>query len=121
MYRACSICGKIHPAGQQCKSPRSYAGGEERKLRSTNRWKRKSEQIRDEVLFCEVCKDKEHRYVYDNLEVHHIEKLKNNKDKLLDDDNLIVLCREHHRQADSGELSKDYLRELVRLRLGTTG
>ena len=61
---------------------------------------------------CEVCRD-EGRYTYEGLEVHHIEKVKDNKDRLLDDNNLIVLCVKHHKDADAGRLSKDYLKKLA--------
>ncbi len=64
---------------------------------------------------CEVCKA-QGVYNYNDLEVHHIEKLKDNPDGLLNDDNLICLCVYHHKQADAGELNADYLRELVKER-----
>jgi len=35
---------------------------------------------------------------------------------LLEDDNLIALCIDHHKQADKGEIDIDYLRYLVKLR-----
>ena len=116
MYKACSVCGKIHPYNAPCKKPVIYGRDETRKLRATNRWKEKSKQVRNDVLFCEVCKA-QGRFVYDNLEVHHIEKLRNNREKLLDDNNLICLCTYHHKLADAGEISADYLREIVRKRL----
>jgi hypothetical protein len=50
--------------------------------------------------------------------VHHIEKLRENVDGLLDDDNLICLCGKHHKQADKGLIDKEYLKELVKLRKG---
>jgi hypothetical protein len=55
---------------------------------------------------------------YTGLEVHHIEKLRENVDGLLDDDNLICLCGKHHKQADKGLIDKEYLKELVKLRRG---
>lgn len=52
-------------------------------------------------------------YTYNGLEVHHIEKVRDRKDLLLDDDNLICLCVEHHKQADKGILSKEFLKKSV--------
>lgn len=51
-----------------------------------------------------------------DVEVHHITKVKDDEDLLLDNFNLICLCTTHHHQADSGELSKDLLLDLARQR-----
>lgn len=61
---------------------------------------------------CEVCRD-QGVYTYDGLEVHHIRKLKDAPDLLLDDRNLICLCTYHHKEADAGRISVDYLTKLV--------
>ena len=68
-----------------------------------------------EIIKEDLCFD-EGIYNYNNLEVHHIEKLRDDKTKLLDNDNLICLCRRHHIMADKGTLNKDYLYELVKNR-----
>lgn len=118
MYKSCSKCGKIHPASYQCKSLRVYSGGEERKLRSLFSWTTKAKEIKERSQFlCAVCRE-QGIYTYSNLEVHHIEKIRDNKELFLADENLICLCVEHHKKADSGEISKDYLRELVSKRDG---
>ena len=120
MYKACSRCGRIHDVRFKC--PRQsydysrYADQTERKLRSTEAWKRKSLEIRAAAQYlCEVCRD-QGVFTYDNLEVHHIRKLRDDADGLLDNRNLICLCAAHHRQADAGEISAEYLSELVRRR-----
>ena len=115
MYKACSKCGKIHPANYKCGVKRVYQGGEERRLRSTSAWTKKSKEIRRTALFCEVCRD-EGVYNYTNLEVHHIDKVKDNSDGLLDNFNLICLCTRHHKEADKGMISKNYLRHLAEKR-----
>lgn len=113
MFKACSRCGKIHDSRFKCNVGKVYTGGEERKLRSSYDWTKKSKEIRESAQYlCEVCRDKG-IFTYENLEVHHIDKLRENKDKFLDDNNLIVLCVEHHKQADAGRLSKEYLRKLA--------
>ena len=116
MFKACSKCGKIHSAKYKCKDIRIYQGGEERELRKTYAWQEKSKEIRDRANYlCEVCRD-QGLYTYDNLEVHHIEKLKDRKDLLLENRNLVCLCSEHHKQADNGQLAKEYLRKLAEAR-----
>jgi hypothetical protein len=111
----------IHPYGQPCprKKPtyRYERTGADR-LRFTARWKRKSLQVRDDAHWmCEVCRDKG-KVTTDGLEVHHIEKLRDDPDGLIEDDNLVCLCRMHHRMADDGDIDKDYLRGLALARIG---
>ena len=99
-----------------CQSGRMYSGGIERELRSTYSWTKKSEQIRERANWlCEVCKDKG-IYTYAGLSVHHVEKVRKDNSKLLDDDNLICLCNLHHKQADNGELNENYLKQLIERR-----
>lgn len=123
MYRACSRCGQIHSTKFKCthNKPKwdygKYGTNEERKLRNTQAWAKKSQEIRQQAQYlCEVCRDKG-IYNYNELEVHHITKLREDKQGLLDDSNLICLCIKHHKQADRGQLSKEYLRELTLKRL----
>ena len=116
MYKACSKCGKIHPANVKCDVGRTYNGGEERKLRASYAWQKKSMEIRDKAQhLCEVCRDNG-VYTYKGLEVHHIDKVKDNPDRLLDDMNLVCLCTEHHKEADQGKLTKEYLIKLAEIR-----
>ena len=112
MWKACPRCGKIHDSKYKCNANRTNYDSEERRLRNKYSWAKKSKQMRQEKLFCAVCQD-EGRYTYQGLEVHHIEKLRNAPNRLLDESNLIVLCSMHHKQADSGELSEEYLRSLI--------
>ena len=112
--KACSKCGRIHPRAYQCHVGRKYAQTDERKLRNKSAWHRKAKQIREDANnLCEVCKDMGF-YNFEGLEIHHITKLSENPDGLLDDDNLICLCVEHHKKADAGEIDADYLRELAK-------
>ena len=64
---------------------------------------------------CAVCREN-HVYNYFDISVHHIEKVKDRPDLFLDDYNLICLCEEHHKQADRGEIDKEYLRKLAEAR-----
>lgn len=118
MYKACSRCGKIHDTRYHCTHNKIYQvqTTEERQLRSTGKWKKKSLDIRTQAQYlCEVCRD-QGRLTYEGVEVHHIEKIRARPDLLLDDNNLICLCVDHHRQAEAGVLNKDYLRTLAERR-----
>ena len=117
MYKSCSKCGKIHPKNYQCDAnKRTFNGGDERKLRSQYAWTLKSQEIRERANhLCEVCRD-QGIYTYDGIEVHHIVKVKDDKSLLLDNYNLIVLCKDHHGLADKGEIDSNYLLSLARSR-----
>lgn len=116
MRKACSRCGKIHAYNHTCMVNRVYAGGDERKLRSSYAWTEKSKEIRERAHhLCEVCLD-QGVITYDYVEVHHIKKITEDKSALLDNYNLICLCKEHHEQADGGEIDQDYLRKLAEKR-----
>lgn len=113
--KACSVCGKIHDASIKC-TRKDARMDNEHKLRQKNKWHRKSIEIRERSHWlCAVCKD-QGTFNHENVEVHHIEKLRNNPDGLLDDNNLICLCIPHHKQADDGLIEPDYLRQLARKR-----
>ena len=49
------------------------------------------------------------------LEVHHINKVRNDYDKRLDNSNLITLCVHHHKQADANKISSNELHRLIKL------
>lgn len=115
-FKTCSRCGKIVTYDHKCNDGRKINRLETDKLRNQRRWKKKAREIKEADLFlCQVCKA-EGIYNYEDLEVHHIIKLRDNPNGLLDDDNLITLCRYHHKKADSGEIEADYLRELIKER-----
>lgn len=117
MLKSCSKCGKIHDIKYRCKAPRNPGPkARDQKLRSTNKWTLKSKEIREASHWlCAICLE-EGIYNYNELEVHHIEKLKDNEDKLLDNYNLICLCKKHHEQADAGKIPVEHLKELAESR-----
>ena len=117
MYKSCAKCGKIHEYNYRCNAGRIYTNTDDAQLRSRYSWQKKRDQIkRDAQGLCEVCKAM-NLYTYDGLEVHHIVKLRDNPEGLLDDYNLICLCTYHHKQADANEIEVDYLKELARKRI----
>ena len=120
MYRSCSKCGKIHDTTYKCNAgiKRDYSkyDYEEAKLRNTYEWHTKAEQIKaDSNYLCAICLTKG-IYNYNDLEVHHITKLKEDKTKLLDNYNLICLCRNCHKLADNNMIDKDKLLSLAKAR-----
>lgn len=124
MYKSCSRCGKIHPVGYRCNVGRkryTYEPTQEKRLRGTEAWKRKSQEVREAAHnLCEVCAD-QGIYNYRDIEVHHICKLRDRPEGLLDNSNLICLCQKHHKAADRGTVDSDYLRKLAAKREGTPG
>ena len=117
MLRSCSKCGRIHDINFKCNGGGRLPKTNEQALRNRNKWHTKSREIREKSKYiCSVCQDKGQISFDDNLEVHHIIKLRDDPSGLLDDDNLICLCTYHHKQADKGELSVDYLRQLAQRR-----
>lgn len=120
MYKACSKCGRIHDTKYKCKVNTNYKvkyDYEESKLRNTHAWHTKAEQVKkDSKYLCSVCFEKG-TYNYNDLEIHHIEKLKERPELLLEDTNLICLCRKHHKLADGGMIDKNHLKELAAKRI----
>ena len=115
-FKSCSRCGKVVPYNHKCNKGKVYKQNDIDKLRSTTRWTNKSKEVREASNYlCAVCLD-EGIYNYKDVEVHHIEKLQQRPDLLLENDNLIALCRFHHKKADNGEISAEYLQELVKKR-----
>lgn len=118
MLKTCSVCGKIHDFNKVCRRKTTQKNTETTKFRKTYKWTEKSKYIkqRDNYL-CQVCLlDKyktNYRYIYKDLEVHHIVPIEEDYNKKLDSDNLITLCRMHHEQAEKGIISKEDLYELL--------
>lgn len=115
MLKSCKYCGRIHDSKYDCgkKPQRKKQGNEKDKFRWSRKWREKRNQIveRDQYL-CKICKA-EGQYNYNDLEVHHITSLEEDFTRKLDEDNLITLCVLHHKQADRGEIDKEYLYKLI--------
>lgn len=114
--RSCTICGKIHDASIKCTKPVERTDAQAYALRQKNKWHSKSLEIRERSQWlCAVCKD-QGEITFNELDVHHIRKLKNNPELLLEDENLICLCKQHHKMADDGLIDVEYLERLARER-----
>ena len=114
MYKVCSRCGRIHDINKKCYKGYQHKDTKANTLRKTYQWHKKSEEIKkDSQYLCSVCKDKD-RYVYDNLEVHHIIPVNEDDTKALDNYNLICLCKDCHRQAESAKIDRQYLLKLAK-------
>ena len=50
---------------------------------------------------------------YEDLSVHHIEPLEDDKERAFDEDNLITLCDVHHEAAEAGKVSRSFLHEIA--------
>ena len=118
--RSCRYCGGFHKIGEVCprKPKREYKDTRVRQIHSSYRWTEKAKKIkkRDKYL-CQACLHEAvgtlRRFNPDDLEVHHIVKLKDDEDLAYEDTNLITLCSYHHKLADNGTLSVDKLRSWI--------
>ena len=119
-YVTCSKCG-IVPRGHKCpyKTYKKKAYDTEAdKFRKSKRWTNKSTEVRQRDRYlCKVCMANLYNTIqqlnFNEVEVHHIEKLNENFNKRLDNDNLITLCRYHHKMADDGKIPKEVLHSLI--------
>ena len=115
MLMSCSYCGGLHSRGEDCprKPVRANVDSDINKFRWSRRWRTKSLAIRDrDSYLCQVCKQ-DKVYVYDGLEVHHIEPIIHMWQLRLDDNNLITLCTSCHKKADNDKIDKKYLKSIV--------
>lgn len=116
MKKLCPICGKLHGIGETCKPYVRSADAltEQRSFRNSTAWKKKREEIKErDKYLCLYCLMVEKNLARENLEVHHIVKIKYNKEGRLSNDNLVTLCRYHHEQAEKNIISKEELLALV--------
>ena len=119
-YITCSRCG-IVPRGHHCpyKTYKKKAYDTEAdKFRKSKRWTNKSIDVRQRDRYlCRVCEadlyNTVQRFNYNELDVHHIVPINEDYNKRLDNDNLITLCRYHHKMADDGKIPREVLHKIV--------
>ena len=114
MLTSCRYCGKVHDSrfdcGRKPKQRRSIKTAEAG--RYTEAWKQKAVERKEAAHWlCQVCLDAG-EYTHGELEAHHIVPLLEGGN-LLDDENIIVLCKRHHREAEKGLITRDFLRDIL--------
>lgn len=116
MMRSCTYCGRMHEQRQGCpRKPKRVFHKDSRaaKFRSSSAWKKKSQEIRTRDMgLCRVCLSQGVIETH-GIEVHHIVPLEENFQKRLEDGELISLCTAHHKEAETGKISREWLRELA--------
>lgn len=119
LFKTCKYCGRVHPYNETClKKPTpnmaKHLDEPQRKFRSSKAWTKKALAIKKRDNFmCLYCNKVEKKINTTNLEVHHIIPLIEDKTRSLDDDNLITLCKYHHELAESGQIPRGDLFNLV--------
>lgn len=120
-YVTCSKCG-IVPRGHRCpyKTYKKKAYDTEAdRFRKSKRWTNKSIEIRQrDKYLCKVCMANLYNTIqqlnFNELDVHHIVPVSEDYNKRLDNDNLITLCRYHHKMADDKKIPRAVLYSLIR-------
>ena len=116
MLKSCQYCGRIHARGFDCgKKPKRsrYSRESSEAGRYSYAFTMKSREIKERSYhLCAVCLT-EGKLTFEGLETHHITKLRDAPDLLLEDGNLICLCQRHHELADAGLISAEELRRLA--------
>ncbi|MDR2074458.1 MAG: HNH endonuclease [Oscillospiraceae bacterium] len=113
ILKSCKYCGRIHSEDYICPNKPTSKPTEQFILRSTYRWGKTREQIRKRDCFlCQICL-REGIYNCEGIEVHHAIKIDENKRLAFEPSNLITLCREHHRQADEGEIPFEAIKRII--------
>lgn len=118
ILKSCKYCGRIHDSKFDCgKKPKRYKPNNDiNKFRWSRKWREKAQQIkeRDNYLCQLAIRENPPRYIYTDLEVHHIVSIEEDWDKRLDDDNLITLSEEYHEKAERGEIDREYLLSIAK-------
>jgi 5-methylcytosine-specific restriction enzyme A len=113
MLVSCLYCSGRHKRGVICqnkpKDNRKKIPNEIIKFRSGKAWQKKRMEIktRDKFL-CQACL-LDGKYIFQNLEVHHIESISKNWEKRLVNHNLITLCHYCHKMAEIGKIDENTL------------
>ncbi|MGF7059275.1 HNH endonuclease [Brassicibacter mesophilus] len=122
MLKSCKYCGRIHEKKYDCgmKPKRKKPNNDTNKFRWSRRWREKRNDIaeRDNYLCQLAIRENPPRYIYTDLEVHHIIPIEEDWDLKLDDSNLITLSEEYHEKAESGEISREYLQSILQEQYG---
>ena len=127
--KTCTYCRKIHGKEINCMAKKGYyreknsryeKDKDYTKFIKSKQWFNKSQEIKLlDAYCCLMCKSLgliSPKY----LEVHHIVKFRNDSSLALDNNNLITLCVEHHKQADTNKIQASELHRLINKYRDTT-
>lgn len=127
--KTCTYCHKIHESKKKCTAKKGYYREKNSryekdkdyiKFIKSKKWHEKSQQIKLlDSYCCLMCKSLgliSPKY----LEVHHIVKFRNDASLGLDNSNLITLCANHHKMADSNKIASSELHSLINKYRDTT-
>lgn len=117
----CKFCGIVE-RGHRCEHRTSrQKNGDKRSdtFRKTNAWTKKSIEVRQRDRYlCQIClRNLYNTFDFLNLktvDVHHITPINEDYNRRLDNDNLICLCRFHHKMADDGKIPRQELYDIVK-------
>jgi len=119
MLRTCQYCPGLHRLGERCPQHiRIKTKTAQVQLRNSGRWQRTRKNIKERDMYlCRVCLTGRHNtrraYNSQELEVHHIVPLSVDMDLAHDPDNLISLCRYHHKLTHDDVIDADELKVLI--------
>jgi len=119
MLRTCQYCSGYHRLGERCPQHiRIKTRTAQVQLRNSGRWQRTRRAVKErDMHLCRVCLTGRHNtlraYNPQELEVHHIVPLSVNIDLAHEMDNLVTLCRYHHKLAHDDVIGADELKGLI--------
>jgi len=118
MLKSCKYCMRIHDSKFDCgkKPQRKKLSTDKNKFRWSRTWREKRNQIaeRDKYLCQLAIRENPPRYIYSDLEVHHIIPIEEDWDLRLEDSNLITLSEQYHEKAERNEISRGYLQDILK-------
>lgn len=112
---SCVKCGRIHEEGHcEAKAVETSRKRVTGKYRADRRWHYARRQALERDFYCcRLCLDKDNYVEREGLEVHHIIPIYKNADMVYNVDNLITLCKRHHRMVEDNDRYKKYLQALT--------
>ena len=120
-FGTCKNCGVVR-RGHTCpyqKRKEQPTDRQSDRFRKTKAWTDKSIEIRQRDRYlCQVCFRELYNTIsaitFKGVDVHHITPIAEDYSKRLDNDNLISLCRYHHKMADDGLIPREVLYGIVK-------
>lgn len=121
MLKSCKYCGRVHDRKYDCgKRPAKInkRTSVADRFRNTSAWQQKREEIKErDNYLCQICirnlYDTKKIMNYENISVHHAEKLEENYEKRLDNDNLLTVCEQHHKLCDKNIIPFSVVKRII--------